>query len=295
MMQVLISGLAIGGLYTLVAMGFTLKLGIADIVNVAHGAFVVIGMYIVYFAVTDYGVPEHLAAALAAIFVVLLSLVVYVVLVGPSRLGTGGHEEQIVYTLLILSGAGLVLQLLFGTELRTLPVSSSSVKIFGAFVTREQIIAFVTAVVVAGALYFVFTRTLIGKIARVAGAYESGARAVGIPVERVFMLVFLVGSGLAGLAGGLAMTIIPVEPYLGFEFVIVAFLVSISAGLGFGKTALVGLAFGVVEAGFGRYAGPAVGQVWTYTFFLVVLAMVTGGVPRGVRSMGRVLARGSRV
>lgn len=293
MLQVLFSGLAIGSLYALLSMGFTLKLGTASIVDLSHGAFVVVGGYFVYFCVTELGLNPYVAVIGAAIATTLVSIVVYLLFIGPSRLGSGGHEEQLVYGLLLLSAAGLALQLAFGTELRTLPTSPDAVEIFGAFAPRAHIVVFVIAILVAIALYWIFSRSIIGKIARIAGAYEKGARSIGIPVERVFFGIFLVGGALAGLAGGLAITIIPIEPYSGFLFLTVAFLVSISSGLGLGKTATVGLAYGIVEAAFNRYVGATFGQVFTYAFFIVVICFSSGAIQRAVPVFTRRPAAGA--
>lgn len=290
MTQALVPGVLMGGLFALLALGFTVKLRIADLVNVAHGSFVVLGMYVVLTAVNSYGLPVYPSVVLAAVVVGALAYPLYKVMMEPAR--RSGHREQIVYTLLLLSALELLYQLQFGGQLQRLQAPRSAMVIFGVTVNRAQVIAGVVAILVALLLYLVFRYTYIGKMTEVAGKHEGGARAIGIPVERVFAGVFVLGSSLAGLAGGLIMTFQPVSPFLALEYVLIALIVAIAARLSFPGVLLLGLLYGVLLEVLRRWLGPDAAVIFVFVGFLAVIGgeVLLDAVKRlaaGRRRLGR--------
>jgi branched-chain amino acid transport system permease protein len=270
MTQAILSGLLVGGLYALLSLGFALKLRIADTVNLAYGGFVVLGMYATLVLVNDMGIPMYVAVVVASLFVAVFSYVVHVVVIGGP--GRTGHAEQIIYTLILLSVIEIVLQWRFGSALQSLSVPATAVVIGDAVVSLAQLIAGVAAVVLALALFFMFKYTQFGKTLEVAGKYPDGARAIGVPVERVYRGVFVLGGALAGVAGGLIMTFFPVDPFLGLEFVLVALVVAIVARLSFVGCLVAGLGYGLLESVLQRAMSPEMAQIYIFAIFLVVLA-----------------------
>jgi branched-chain amino acid transport system permease protein len=267
--QALLSGAAIGALYVLMSIGFALNLEIADIVNAAHGAFVVGAMYLTLEMVRG-GIPVYLAVALSAVIVGLLSYPIYAFLIRPA-MAERGHRTQLVFTLLLLSALTVVYQLLFSADVQTLGVPFDSVAIFGGVLTTAQLIAIALAVVVSVSLYLVARFTMIGKLAYVASRYPLGARSVGVPVDRIYASVFVLAGGLAGLGGGILMTFQPVEPTLGLRFVIVVFLVALVARTHLLGCLVLGLAYGMVQAGLSYSIDASTAATLTLVVFLVAL------------------------
>src|SRR3954465_1102705 len=144
MTQAVLSGTAVGALYVLMAVGFALSLDIADIVNAAHGTFVVGAMYGTL-ELVRHGVPLYLAIVLAGIGVAVLCWPFYVLFMRSARAEIG-HRVQLVYTLLFFSALTVIYQLLFGADTQTLNRSFGKVSLFGGYLTSAQVVAIVLAV-----------------------------------------------------------------------------------------------------------------------------------------------------
>ncbi len=270
MTEAILSGALIGGLYSLLALGFTVKLRIADIVDIAHGSWVVLGMYTVLVAVNTAGLNPYVGVAIAVLAVTGMSLIVYKLMLESAR--RTGHREQVVYTLLLLSVLQLVYQFFFGGALQRLQLPTSPMSLLGVTVNRAQVVAGVVGVVVAILLYGLFRYSYLGKTMEMAGRSEDGARAIGIPVERVFMGLFAMGSALAGLAGGLIVTFQPVSPFLALEYVLIALLVSIAARLSFVGCVVTGVLYGVLSSVLTRWFGPGLATILVFVGFLLLIA-----------------------
>jgi branched-chain amino acid transport system permease protein len=283
-MQELVSGLTVGGVYVLLALGFTLALGMGDLVNLAHGAFVVAGMYVVYEGVVEHNLNQYLAVALAPVFVGGGSYVVYRLVMERAR--RGGHRDQIIYSLLVLGALGVVYQLFYGEKgLVALPGGSSTVSFAGATVSSARLVAFVVALIVTALLAYVASRTTVGRLVRATASYESGARAIGVPVDRVFAGVFVASGATAGLAGGLMMTFLPVDPTLGLDFLLIALIVSIAGRLTFVGCVVIGLLYGVATTSLTAHFSNAVATLSIFIAFLLVLAGGEALAFRGRRSL----------
>jgi branched-chain amino acid transport system permease protein len=251
------------------SIGFALNLEIADIVNAAHGAFVVGGMYVTLELVKT-GVPVYFAVVLATLAGALVSYPMYVLLIRPA-MAERGHRTQLVFTLLILSALTVVYQLLFSADIQTLGVHFRSVRFLGGVLTTAQLVAIVLAFAVSIGLYLVARFTMIGKLAYVASRYPLGARSVGVPVNRIYASVFVLAGALAGLGGGILMTFQPVEPTLGLRLVIIVFLVALVARTNLLGCLALGLIFGMVQAGLSYSVDPATAATLTLVVFLVAL------------------------
>lgn len=283
-MQELVSGLTVGGVYVLLALGFTLALGMGDLVNLAHGAFVVAGMYIVFQGVVEYGLNQYVAVVAATFIVAAGSFLIYKLVMERAR--RGGHRDQIIYSLLLLGALGVVYQILFGERgLVALPGGSRTITFAGASVSSARLVAFVLALVVTVMLAYVASRTTLGRIVRATALYENGAQAIGVPVAWVFAGVFVASGATAGLAGGLMMTFLPVEPTLGLDFLLIALIVSIAGRLTFVGCILIGLLYGVANTVLTSHFSNAVATLSIFLAFLFVLAAGEGLAFRGRRSM----------
>jgi branched-chain amino acid transport system permease protein len=280
MTQALLSGLAVGSAYALMSLGFALDLEICDIVNAAHGAFVVLGMYLMLeLAGLGWPVPAAIAAATAG--VALLAFPVYVLLVGPAR-ATAGHRIQLVYTLLLLIASPAVFQIFFGGDILTVAHHFASVPIAGGTLSTIEIASIAAAVLLTSGLSLAAKRTVPGKLAYCAGRYQLGARAIGLSITRVYTLVFVMAGALAGLAGGLIVSFQPVSPTLGLGFVSVVFLVVIVGRATLTGCLVLGFGYGVAQALLNYFAPAAIAATLTYLVFLAALVVAQQGASRRV-------------
>lgn len=267
----LLAGLTTSGMYLLLSLGFALMLRIADVVNLAHGAFVVGGMYLTLVAVNTLGLPFGMAVVFAVVAGGAIAYALYVVLLEAAR--SQGHRPQIIYTILLLSLLQVAYQFLFGSNIQTLDIERVGWDILGVTLRREQVLGVVVAAAVCLLLFALFRYTPLGKSVEVAGKYEEGARAIGLPVRRLYRIVFVVGAGMAVLAGSFIMAVTPVTPFLSLEFLVIAVVISIAARLSFVGCILASVLYGVgYQVLLGLGMGSAEATVMIYVVLLVIIA-----------------------
>lgn len=245
--QAVLTGLMIGGVYGLVAMGLTLIFGVLDIVNFAHGAFLAVALYITVEMVGRSGVHPYLALLVSVPLMFLLGAAVQRFILA----GAMGRplENQLLITLgvALLIDNGLLL--FFGPNPRSVRLPGDrGVEIFGAVVTLSRLLAFAVALVLAALLYLLLQRTRLGTAIRAVAANDSGAQMVGIDTRRIYMATFAIGTACAGAAGVLVAPLVTIEPTTGELFNIIAFVVVVLGGMGNVVGAVVGgLIIGLTE------------------------------------------------
>ena len=224
--DILISTFILGGLYCLLALGFSLIFGVAKVMNFAHGAFYMLTAYFIYsllFAGLEIAIPISL------ILVVITSFIVYELLIKPM------HEKEMRAAVVTL-GLVLVLQeglrLVYGPEFKSIPyIITGYVTILGVRIVSQKLLAAITAIVLVAALYIFIRRTKQGKAIRAVAQNIEVARLVGINVSRVVMITMGISALLAGVAAVLFAPVYIVSPA---EWAILfrAFPVIILGGLG---------------------------------------------------------------
>ena len=278
--QILLNGVLLGGLYGLMALGMALVWGVLNIVNLAHGAFVMLGGYCVYFVFTGFGIDPFAALPIAflAMFALgyLLQRYVLNLIVRSAQLNT----------LLITFGLDVVLtylaQLAFTADFRTInpSYSGANVTIFGLTVPLLRFAAFVAALLFATLLWVILQRTRLGRAIRATAQNLTAARLYGVDPARLYALTFGLGVGLAGAAGGLYGMVSQVTPYMGATLTAKSFVITIMGALEnpFGIV-LGGIAIGVIEALASIYIGPTFTDA--ISFGLLVLILIV----RPIRSL----------
>jgi len=278
--QILLNGVLLGGLYGLMALGMALVWGVLNIVNLAHGAFVMLGGYCVYFVFTGFGIDPFAALPIAflAMFALgyLLQRYVLNLIVRSAQLNT----------LLITFGLDVVLtylaQLAFTADFRTInpSYSGANVTIFGLTVPLLRFAAFVAALLFASLLWVILQRTRLGRAIRATAQNLTAARLYGVDPALLYALTFGLGVGLAGAAGGLYGMVSQVTPYMGATLTAKSFVITILGGLEnpFGIV-LGGIAIGVIEALASIYIGPTFTDA--ISFGLLVLILIV----RPIRSL----------
>jgi branched-chain amino acid transport system permease protein len=238
--QAVVSGVLLGGIYGLVSMGLTLIFGVLEIVNFAHGALMTLGMYCSYVLAANAGVPVYLTLPLTMLALFVIGAVVHRVVISPAM----GQplENQLLLTL----GLAIVIEnaLLLGftgtpKNLHT-SIGDDSLSILGASAGVTRVIAFGGALALAGALYLLLQRTTLGTTIRAVAANPRGAALVGIDTGRVYTLTFAVGTACVGAAAALVLPFFSLQPTTGETFNILAFVVVVLGGLGNVIGALLG-------------------------------------------------------
>jgi branched-chain amino acid transport system permease protein len=239
-LQQLINGITIGAVYALIAVGLTLVFGILDVINFAHGEFYMLGAFITYSLTTALGLEYFTALGLAVAGAALAGLLAERLTVRPLQ---GRHMFTVVLSTL---GLSIFLQnaalLFWGPSPREIDLAWGSRPIFvGPIVVSQlRLVALVTgAALIAGLTWFI-RRTRWGLAMRAVARNRDAAALMGVPVGRVYALTFAMGSGLAGVAGGLLGAMFTVEPSMGEWAVVKAFCVVIMGGMGNVPGAVIG-------------------------------------------------------
>lgn len=267
----LLTGLALGSMLVLMAVGLTLIFGLLTIVNFAHGALFAVGAF---FGIWFYNLTNNfwLSLVVTPIVLGLLGALIERFLVRPL------YGRGIDYPLLLTFGLAYVLvellRIIFGTEGLPADVPTSLASMtnlgFGYFPTYRLFVIGITAAVLVGLWYFI-ERTHYGLIVRAGARDPEIVRVLGIDIGKIWLLIFALGAGLAGLAGLLGAPIRGVIPEMGVPVLVEAFVVTVVGGMGSLVGAVVsGLLIGVVIAMTSLFA-PDMAQVVMYILMALVL------------------------
>lgn len=270
--QVAINGIAVGGIYALVAMGVALIFGIMDVPQFALGSQGMLAAYIGVVCMSGLDVGYGVAIVLAVVFSGLLGGAVYQLVFRPlGRAGFRGFIAAFGLSLILESAALLI----FGTEFRQMrsPLGGRVAEIAGVVVAYQRLLVITVASVAALAVWVFLGRTRYGRAMRALAQNETGALVVGVHPQRINLLAMVIASALAGLAACLVAPLANVNPNMGLDLIVKAFVVTILGGLGSVPGAVVGgVALGLIEAFGAAYVD--VDYTNTYGFLLLILVLM---------------------
>jgi branched-chain amino acid transport system permease protein len=281
--QVLVNGILLGGLYAVMALGLALVWGVLNIVNLAHGAFIMLGAYASWHLYTYGHIDPFLglpitAAAMFAFGYALQRGVLNLVVRGP-----------MFNTLLITFGLEVVLtylaQLAFSADFRTInpPYAGNSLNWgtanFSVVLPVARLAAFAVAIALSIGMWLFLLHTRAGRAIRATAQNLVAARLYGVEPSHLYALTFALGAALAGAAGGLYGTVSQINPYVGASLTAKSFAVSIIGGLDNPLGVIVGgLFLGIVESMATLYIGPTFADVASFGILVLVLIVRPGGL-----------------
>jgi branched-chain amino acid transport system permease protein len=284
LLQALVAGALVGGLYGLVSIGLSLIFGVMRIVNFAHGEFVMLGMYATYalWALLRIDPLLSLLIVLPAFFVFGAAIERFLV----RRVVHAPDLAQIFLTvglsIVLVNGALLA----FTPDVRTVSAaySNSYWDLAGVVVPIARLIAFGGAVVLSAVLAVFLLRTNLGRAMRAAAQDREVAMLMGIDPDRVFLTAFGIGTALAAAAGVFLASFFPIMPTVGTQLIVIAFVVVILGGLGNLVGAMLGgLLVGIVESLGKVYLQADWGLVLVFGIMLLVLNLRPSGLLAGTR------------
>jgi branched-chain amino acid transport system permease protein len=252
--QYVVTGLLVGGVYALMSIGLALIFGVMRVVNFAQGDFMMLGMYVTFFLAVGAGVDPLLGALVTIPPFFLLGVLVHRVLL--VRVTGGGDPQRMMDSQLILT-LGLSLIITNGTTMLLTPMprgikTAYATQAFGLgplLLNQARSYAFVMALLLAGVVYGVLTRTDVGKALRAAADDPEAAGYQGIDVRAMHGLAFGIGIALVAAAGGLLATYHPIEPTVAVNFIVLMFVAVVLGGLGSIPGAFAGgLLIGLVQS-----------------------------------------------
>jgi branched-chain amino acid transport system permease protein len=270
--QVIVGGLLLGAVYALFSSGLTLIWGMMNVINFAHGEFVMIGMYLAFLIVTYlHGGPLVFGpAAAAALF--LFGIVVYYALI--RHVMRGPMLAQILSTF----GLALLLRYLafwvFTANFKTLPENliPGVIDIGGIRLGMPQVVAGVVALLLTLGMHLLLTRTVIGSRLLAVSEDRQAAMLMGIRPDRMQALAWGLSAGGTGIAGALIATFYYISPTVGESLALTAFVVVTLGGFGSVPGAmLAGLLIGVIQSLSSYWLGPVYKDIIVYALFVAVL------------------------
>ena len=275
----IINGLMFGAIYALVALGLTLIYGVLHIINFAHGAMLMLAMYMAYFLFKIFNIDPYVAIVIVTPAGFVFGYTIYRWGIGKL---SGGRDQNI---LLITLGLSIILEnsalVFFSGDQQTisLPYSYEAFDLGFLYLSYPKVISFVASLMICLLLWMLMTLTDLGKAIRAVAKQREGARLVGIDVEHVFAVTFGIGVACLGAAGCMLLPIFYVDPYTGNIFVIVAFTIVVLGGMGSIVGALLGgFIIGITESVGGLILGESLGQVGISLIFILILIFKPTGI-----------------
>ena len=275
----IVSGLGLGSMYGLIALGFHVTYVVSNTVNFAQGSSLMLGAVLGYTFAVTLGWPMPLAIAAALVSCALFGLVIEGTLVRPfARRGSNAWLMATVAGGIVIDN---VILFTFGKEPRSFPsiLAQKPINLFGTGVYPLQLVIPVVGLLVALALHVVATRTRIGKAMLAVVQNADAARLMGVNVRFVIAAAYMLSTALAGLAGLLIAPLFSVHSDMGTLFGIKAFAVAILGGITSAwGVMLAGLAYGLIEALVTAFLGSVYTQIVAFSVVILALAITPNGL-----------------
>jgi branched-chain amino acid transport system permease protein len=278
-LQALVLSLLVGGIYALVASGLTLIFGVMRVINIAHGAFLILGAFITYTIWDQLGLDPLLGVVITTPVVFGLGWLVYRLLVRPIRSAPMSSTVLLTFGLALLTEG--VMGLVWGNDSTSIRPSyvDQSFHIGEVFLPKAQVYGGVLAVVVLGALWLILTKTWLGRAIRAAAANPASAELVGIKVTTVAALVFGLGLAAAGAGGAITGVLYPFVPGSHYLWIARLLAIVVLGGLGSLEGAVISaLIFGITETMTAVYISPAWATAVPYAIVFAVLLIRPQGL-----------------
>jgi branched-chain amino acid transport system permease protein len=286
--QLVFSGILIGGIYALMSIGLTLIFGVLRVVNFAHGEFLMVGMYGAWALTTFVGFNPYTAALIVVPAMALFGVLVHRIIISPAL------DKPHLVVVFATMGLSIFLQ---NVALMTMtadlwdvpPVFDRSFTVGPFYFKVELLLGFAITILCTVALRWMIRTTYLGKAIRATVQDGEAAMLMGIPVPRIFLITFALGSALVGLAACVMMPLFSVFPTVGLNFVLIAFVIVVLGGMGSIEGALAGgICIGVVQSVSSYYIAPAYGQMFFFILFLLVMIFRPDGIlgQKGAATVG---------
>lgn len=284
--QQALNGLAIGAVYSLVALGLTLVYGILHVPNFAHGAFYMAGAYAAYVAMTALGLHYWLAMAAAAAVVAVLAMLAEQLVFHPLRNAPPLHDMIAAIGILLFMEAGA--QALWGADFHRLRTPYDRlVEIGDTAISLQRLLILGGAIALVAALHIFLTRTITGASILATAQDPQGAALVGIDARRVTRLVFAISGALAAIAAALYAPINLIYPSMGNLVITKAFVIIILGGMGSFPGAIAGgLIIGLAESLGGFYVSTDYKDLIAFVLLVAILSLRPQGLFQGGYARG---------
>ena len=280
LVQQLINGISLGSIYALIALGYTMVYGVIKLINFAHGDIYMVGAYLGYALIQNVGLGLFPAILISMIFCAILGVVIEKIAYKPLRGATR------VATLITAIGVSYLLQnvmiYIMGPEVKAFPTALTvqNWTFGGVTINSQQILIFLTTVILMIALQVIVKYTKMGKAMRAVSTDPEAAQLMGINVDNVISFTFVLGSSLAGAAGVLVgIYYNSISPLMGVTPGLKAFVAAVFGGIGIIPGAMVGgYVIGIIETLVSAYGGSMFKDAVVYLILIIILIVKPSGI-----------------
>ncbi len=277
--QTIVNGLLAGGMYGIATAGFSMVWGVMGIINLAHGAYIMIGAYIAFVLNRQLNLDPFAAMPAAALALFVLGYAIQRFLLNPVM------RTSVLLTLAVTFGVDLFLVDLFvkifTSDVRAVNTLYSSTSFFAGpvLVSYVRLAAAIISLLLALGLALLLNRTRMGQAILATALDKEAARLMGIFPEQIYAITAGFGAALAGAAGCLASTIYPITPGLGLSFIGAVFVITVLGGIGSVQGAVIaGFVYALIQSFAAAYLGVNYQEIVAFSLFLVILVLR----PRGL-------------
>ncbi|MBE3588989.1 MAG: branched-chain amino acid ABC transporter permease [Thermoanaerobacteraceae bacterium] len=280
-LQTVIFGILLGAMYALIAIGMTLIMGVMKIINLAHGALVMVGMYITYVCFKEWGIDPYLGMFISMPVLFFVGCLVQKYLINRLvEVDSILPENQVLLTVGIMLVLTETMRLIFKSDYRSVATGYSSSTFFlgDISISIPMAIGFLIAMIFTWLLHLFLTRTDLGRSIRATAQDRDAAVYMGVNAPRITVITFGIGSALAAAGGSLLLPLFYLWPDIGHLFTAKAFIITILGGMGSTMGALFGgLTLGIAESLGATYISMGYKDVVGLIIFLLVLLFLPGG------------------
>jgi branched-chain amino acid transport system permease protein len=281
-LDVVIGGLIMGGVYALIAVGLSLQYGVGKVLNISHGEFIMVGAFATWSLYTFLGISPLLSLVICGPAFFIIGFFIHRTLFQYLRDKAESSGAFADSSLLASFGLLFIIQnialLIWKADIRGYSYLDSSVSILGALFAANRLIALLFAVGISLAFYFFLTRSRLGKAIRAAAEDPMTAQVMGVNIHRVLAICFGLGALMAGLAGPLISMMYEIQPAMGLEYTIIAIIVVVLGGLGSITGSLIGgFILGLIGS-IVTYFDAGLSLVAYYVIFILLILVKPTGI-----------------
>ncbi|HXV99818.1 MAG TPA: branched-chain amino acid ABC transporter permease [Anaerolineae bacterium] len=281
-LDVVIAGLLLGGLYALIAVGLSLQYGVARVLNISHGEFIMLGAVITWTLYTAFSINPLVSLAIVGPVTFLLGFIIHrtlfkrLLVSSPSPRVFEGNSMLASFGLLfIIQNIALII---WGPEIRAYTYLAVPVNLGGALFGANRLVTLGFALIIGLAFYLFIARTRTGKAIRAAAQDPAIAGLMGVHINNVLALCFGLGAAMAGIAGVLISISYPVNAVMGLEYTVIAIIVVVLGGLGSIPGSFIGgFILGIVGS-IVTYIEPGLALAAYYAIFILLLLVRPTGI-----------------
>jgi branched-chain amino acid transport system permease protein len=278
--QIIIPGLLLGGIFALVSVGLSLQYGVARVLNVAHGEFIMIGAFVTFWLFSSINLNPLVSLVVCVPLVFVIGWILHLSLF--RRLMDTSPSLDVFEGRSMLASFGLlyvvqnIARMIWGSQAHQIVFLNRSVT--GAQIPLNRLVALAVVIVLGVIFYFFLARTRLGKAIRASAQDPTTAGLMGVSIHRVLAICFGLGLAMAGIAGTLISTLFAIDTSMGLSYTVIAMIVVVLGGLGSITGAMIGgIILGVVSA-LVTYFQPS----WTNIAYYVIFVVLLLSRPRGI-------------